>query len=78
MQRMLTSALVKIKILTAHQQVLQGLAGVFRLTWPPAFKELLSYLSVFNFDFITRSDDSPSTFPSAGARTSPLTLPPPM
>ena len=52
-QRILSGALTKIKILTAHQQVLQGLAGVFRLTWPPAFKEVLAYLSVFNFDFVT-------------------------
>ena len=45
-QRIISACITKLKIMTAHQQVLQGLAGVFRLTWPPAFKELLSYFKV--------------------------------
>ena len=52
-QRVLTSAIVKLKIFTSFQQVLQGLAGVFQISWPAAFKELLSWLSVFNFDFLS-------------------------
>ena len=34
-------------------QVLQGLAGAFRLSWPSEFKELLNWLTVFNFDFVS-------------------------
>ena len=52
-QRVLSSAITKLKIMTAHQQVLQGLSGVFRITWPAAFKEVLAYMSVFNFDFVS-------------------------
>ena len=52
-QRIISSTLTKVKIFTAHQQVLQGLAGVFQITWPPAFTEAMAYLKVFNFDFIS-------------------------
>ena len=52
-QRFMSSLIIKLKILTAHQQVLQGLAGVFRIRWPAAFKHLLAYLRVFQFDVIS-------------------------
>ena len=50
-QRIIDKLLTKFKIMTAHQQVLQALSNVYRVDWPPAFKRLLSYLQVFNFDF---------------------------
>ena len=43
---MIGAFITKLKIMTAHQQVLQGLAGVFQIKWPAAFKELLSYFQV--------------------------------
>ena len=45
-QRILGAFITKLKIMTAHQQVLQGLAGVFQIQWPAAFKKLLSYFQV--------------------------------
>ena len=50
-QRIIDKLLTKFKIVAAHQQVLQALSNVYRIDWPPAFKRLLSYLQVFNFDF---------------------------
>ena len=45
-QRIIGAFITKLKIMTAHQQVLQGFAGVFQIKWPSAFKKLLSYFQV--------------------------------
>ena len=63
-QRVIAAFIVKLKILTAHQQVLQGLSGVFRLTWPPAFKEMLAYLRCVRS---SRSPPSPVQHPCVHA-----------
>lgn len=47
-----TSILTKAKILISQQQVLQGLGGIYRISWPSAFSNLLSYLKFLSFDFI--------------------------
>ena len=50
LQGLLNKWLVKFKILAGFQQVLLAMSSVYRIEWPSAFKEVLSYLNVFNFD----------------------------
>ena len=79
-QRVISSAIVKLKIMTAHQQVLQGLSGVFRITWPAAFKQVLAYMKVLNFDFISIVPLEcvfPYNLCLNAARTARVHLPPP-
>lgn len=49
-QRIIASVVTKLKIMTAHQQVLQGLSGAFSIGWPPVIGELLARFKVVNFD----------------------------
>ena len=42
-QLIVNTIIVKVKIATAFQQVLQGLSGVFRIDWPPEFTAWLAY-----------------------------------
>ena len=43
LQLIMNTIIVKVKIATAFQQVLQGLSGVFRIDWPPEFTAWLAY-----------------------------------
>lgn len=49
-QRIIASTVTKLKIMAAHQQVLQALSGVFQISWPPALTQLLRQFRVVNFD----------------------------
>ena len=51
-QRIVSQLLVKVKIIIANQQVLQGIGSVFKIQWPQAFNDLLSYFKVIDFDFL--------------------------
>ena len=39
----------KVKMLLSHQQVLQGLSGIYSIAWPAAFAGLLDVLQVFAY-----------------------------
>ena len=50
MKRVLAFMTNKMKILIANQQVFQGLAAVYTISWPPALLKILEFFSIFNFE----------------------------
>ena len=51
-QRIISKIVVKLKIIVANQQVLQGLGAVYRIVWPQALLDIFAALSVFDLDLM--------------------------
>ena len=45
----MTKAVPKAKMVLSHQQVLQGLSGIYAVTWPADFSGLLDILQIFAY-----------------------------